>query len=148
MQFKPKTEQELKDELALNLLPKGDYDFEVLDATDTLSKAGNEMIKLKLRVYDKQGKGVIVFDYLLESMAYKFKHFCDTVGLSSQYEAGKVIGEECIGKAGVLEIIIQEDKTGQYGPRNSVKDYVVSVSKHANGQPLAKSDFVDSELPF
>ena len=42
-------------------VPNGDYLVTVIEASETLSKAGDEMIKLKLEV---EGHGVQVFGFL------------------------------------------------------------------------------------
>jgi hypothetical protein len=119
MQFKPKSEDDIKRE---SLAPVGEYDFEVTSAEDKVSKNQSEMIALKLNVY-VDGKPRQMRDWLLESMAYKLRHFCGATGLLPKYEAGTLKAEDCVGRAGRLTVIIKDDP--QYGPQNSIKDYMV-----------------------
>lgn len=138
MQFQAKSEKQIAEE---NLLPEGVYPFEVIGAADKQSKAGNDMIELRLRVFNGERSHQLT-DWIMEKLPSKLFHFCAYSGLSRQYEAGTLSGPDCIGKNGYVSVIIQEDKTGQYPPRNSVKDYV--------RQPEMKKSGVvaDTDVPY
>lgn len=144
MEFEPKTEQEVAEGA---LAPAAEYDFDVLDAEDTVSKSGNPMIKVNIGLYIN---GVVknrVFDYLLPAMEAKLRHFCDTVGLLSQYEAGTLEAADCIGRSGRVKIVIDPAK-GSYPAKNSVKDYVCRAAKPLAAQQ-SEPDVVDEqEIPF
>lgn len=140
MEFKPKTESEIA---ASGLAPKGDYDFDVLNAEDAISQSsGNEMIKIKIGIYIGDSIKHYVYDYLIGSMEAKLRHFCDTVGLLSAYESGSLNAEMCKGRSGRVKIII-DDKDENYPPKNSVKDYIVRAAK-----PLAKQTEEKDDVPF
>jgi hypothetical protein len=145
MEFKPKTEQEVRE---AGLVPAGEYDFDVLDAEDTLSKARNPMIKVNIGLYvDGQVKNR-VFDYLLPAMEAKLRHFCDTVGLLSQYESGRLEAADCVGRSGRAKIGIAPAKDS-YAAKNEVKDYVCRPAKPLGGGVEVKSNNPDdSEIPF
>lgn len=148
MKFTPKTEKEITEE---NLLPEGRYDFEISGAEETLSKKGNEMIKLMVRVYKPDGKFNIVTDYLLESMLYKLLHCCEACDLMAQYESGRLSADDFIGKTGQLKLVVKIDETGNYPDQNSIKDYVVDKNKPITKNPLQEvldeaND--DDEIPF
>ena len=129
MRFVPKSSEEI----ALDsLLPEGVYPFEVLAAVDTLSKAGNEMLKLKLVVFG-DGDVTHVYDYLLEKLAYKLRHFAEATGLLTEYEAGELTADMCLNKEGYCKLAVERQEG--YEPRNTVKDYVVQA-KPAATDPL------------
>lgn len=130
MKFTPKSEDELAREA---LLPAGVYPFEVLSATDALSKSGNEMVKLKLGVFGPNGEQAHVYDYLLEKMAFKLRHFAEATGLLARYEQGELTAFACESQQGYAKIEIEEQ--AGYAPRNVVKDYV----KAPEAQPAAPS---------
>src|SRR5271170_1515658 len=146
MKFTPKTDDELATE---NLLQPGDYDFEISDAEETVSGAGNPMIKMKIKVFDHIGSYRIVFDYLVESMAYKLKHAAKSCGLGEAYDSGELEAYDFINRSGKCKIIIQKDKAGQYPDKNGISDYIVDETKKtvavAAKRPVnktpAKSDF-------
>ena len=137
MNFTPKKDEELN---RFDVFPKGKYDFEVVKAIDETSKAGNSMIKLEIDIYAPNGNKSRVFDYLLESMAFKLKHFCQSVGLHDEYETGNITADVCRNRTGKCSIVVKQDKTGEYPDKNEVRDYC-KIEK--------KVDDINSEdLPF
>lgn len=149
MRFTPKTEQELQ---AMSLVEPGQYPFEVVEALDQVAKSGNEMIKLKLKIWDNAGRERVIFDYVLEAMAFKLRHFCDATGLTQKYEAGELTASDCPGKSGKLDLALEPGKQkpegGYYSDKNSVKDYVKSEGVVAKPVEL-KDDFdTSADLPF
>lgn len=139
MRFTPKSEEEVS-----NLLPEGTYKFIIEDATDKVSKSGNEMIELKLRIQSPQEK--IVFDYLLEVMPYKLRHFCEATGLMHKYESATLMAADCMGKSGECLLII-DDKNISYPAKNAVKDYV-KKSKKGLGAPKSEEKAPALDLEF
>lgn len=150
MKITPKTEEEIK---AMNLISPGIYEFEVFDAVDKISDAGNEMIMLKMLIIDENNRERWIYDNLLDAMAHKVRHFCEATGLLEKYNSELLVANDCIGKKAHLQIIIKKDKKGQYGDNNSVKDYIKSPEiKSSVTRPLPvsekKNDFIDDDLPF
>ena len=139
MQFTPKTEKQIAEE---GLYPEGQYNFEISSAENKVSKIGNDMIELKLRVFDDTGNYRIVNDYLLESMAHKLRHAAYVCGLGDKYDLGALDAFDFVGRTGTLSLKIQKDKTGNYPDKNVVKDYVVpkdattSVDSAVNGDEI------------
>ena len=143
--FKPKTEKEIEEEM---IFPAGDYDFDVLTAEDTVSKSsGNSMIKIKLGVY--VGSQIRrIDDYLLPAMSAKLRHFCDTTGLLSKYEAGTLEAADCLGRAGRVKIAVDPAKEA-YPAKNVVKDYVCRPAKPLSEKKESKVGFGEGEdAPF
>src|ERR1700739_2856565 len=126
MRVEPKTETEVA---AAGLFAKGKYPFEVLEAAEGQSKAGNDMIEMKVAIYDGDKKRN-VFDYLvsMDSMAYKIRHFADAVGMLKDYEAGNLDADKLIGCSGECLVDIDPEKNG-YPAKNVIKDYVKSSDK-------------------
>lgn len=151
MIFNPKTEKEIQE---LNLLKEGIYNFEVIKAEHSPSqKTGKDQIKLTLKVFGPD-KVYIISDWLNESMLYKLKHFCDTQGLSENYNMGSLEPHDCENKQGKVKIIIQQERTvgdRTYPTQNSVRDYIKDDAKSDKVAPSLKkelNDFVDDDLPF
>lgn len=152
MKFPPKTKEELA---VMNLIAAGRYPFEIIAAKDTFSKSGNEMIAITLKIWDANNHERIVFDYLLEAMSFKLRHFAEATGLLEKYESGVLLASHCLGKSGYLDLIVQKDKTGQYPDKNAVKDYVTpdEHSKPAPNYPTTKpldqeNPPFDDDIPF
>lgn len=156
MKFEPKTEEQIVSE---SLLAAGIYDIEVRDAVDKTSKAGNDMVHLKLSVFDEDGNSVFVDDYLLESMPLKLRRAAYALGLGGEYESGELAAYDFKGKAGKAKIGIQkgkakEDGSGEFYPdKNGVLDYIVGESPKGIA-PARKSPsqvvapIEDDEIPF
>jgi Protein of unknown function (DUF669) len=157
MRFDPQTDEQLA---TMDLMEEGIYPCEVVTASDKVSRSGNEMIELKLRVWDQRGRERLIFDYLLPQMAKKLKHFAVAAGLADKYEMGTISSEDCVGKQMSVEISIQAGKqkpdgSGDYPPKNSVKDYSASSSSGVDVKPRAAEPvselnppFDDSDIPF
>lgn len=135
MKFSPMTEDELA---RASLLEPGVYPFEVIAASEELSKAGNEMIKVKINVFGPDGQQAHIFDYLMEKLQYKLRHFCEATGLLQKYEAGTLSEVDCEGKSGWVKIKV-EPANGQYQAKNSVQDYVKPADAPA-ASPTAPLD--------
>lgn len=149
--FTPATEEELKRE---KLLPEGIYPFDVVSSEHLMSKSGNNMIKINLKIWDDSGNTYFIWDYLLENiMKFKLKHFCDSVRLADKYLLGRISADDCLGRSGYVEIIIDKEKPnpngGMYPAKNVVKDYVFNKPepKPINTASIL-DDFKDDDVPF
>jgi hypothetical protein len=146
MRFAPKTDAELADAA----FAPGTYDFEVAEAEDTVSKAGNEMISVKLRIFNKAGGHIHVFDWLLEAMAFKLKHATEAMGLADAYRRGELEAHQMIGRAG--RVICVAGDNGYL----KVKDYEVAkgggvparAGTGTRASTAATKDDLDDSIPF
>jgi hypothetical protein len=121
--FQPKTEKELASE---NLLPVGEYDFEVLGAANkTSQRTGAQMIELKVGVYLPTGAVRFVNDNLVfvDKAIFKISQFCKCTGLYERYKAGQLDAEDCKGRSGKLKLGIEPE--GEYPAKNKVSSYVI-----------------------
>lgn len=157
MQFNSRSREELARE---SLTPPGEYDFEIISAEETTSKKGNEMIKLKLRVFVENGE-IHVYDYLVAGMEYKLANFCDAIGRSDDYDDGEINADNLVGCAGKLKLVIEEaekDKdTGEvkWPAKNAVKTYIAGkkgqekmAERRVKTAPTAAVKTDDEEIPF
>lgn len=152
--FQPKTEEEI---LLEKLLPSGEYNFEVIEAydkdpngNDLVSKNGNEMIKIKLAIFNQNNSVTRLFDYLVNShnFSLKIKHFCESIGLHELYRSGNLSDvNKFIGKSGKLKIIIRTDKTGQYQPQNAIADYI-PIKEGETKKEITNKQMIDDDFPF
>jgi hypothetical protein len=143
--FTPLSEEELNKRD--DLLEEGIYDFEVLSSEHQISEAGNPMSKLTLNVWDKEGRCVPIFDYLVFSQTKlclrKIRHFCHAVGIIDDYEKGE-LRENFKSLSGKVLVGVQAPKPkggGSYYPeKNVVIDYIIkdnsSPKKEDSGAPF------------
>lgn len=150
MRVTPKTASEVAE---AGLLPAGIYDCEVVSAEETVSRNGNEMIKLRVRVFTEDGNSRTIFDYLLDSVAYKVRHAAESFGLMEAYDDGELSAADLEGRTGRCKVRIDPAKDG-YEAKNSIQDYVVSVDAIAKRveKTVAAAQTVtadmDDEIPF
>lgn len=153
MKFDPKTDQQLQQLEEENLLPAGVYDFEVLSAEDTHSSKGNEMAVVKLQISSPDGRERTVIDYLVstDAMAFKIKHFAESVGLMGEYQSGELAAEDMKGCVGQCKIIITPAK-GEYRAKNTVADYVKKSGANSGSKPIGDPrpapPPLDDDIPF
>ena len=102
------------------VFPKDEYEFKVVWAREKISKKNNEMIEIVLHVYNND-KTIKVYDYLLEAMAFKIQHFCETTGLENAYADGILTAKMCVGRTG--RCLIKVETSGKYKDKNVVEDY-------------------------
>ena len=143
MKFEPKTEEEIN---TFSLCPEGEFSFEVLKAEEKMSKKGNPMIELILKIWDDNGEIHTVYDYLMEAIVYKLKHFCDSTGLKEKYDNGELTDFDCELKTGKVKIIHQKDRNDSSKVRASVKDYIVDSSEVKESPK--ESSIEDDDVPF
>ena len=147
MRITPQTESAVMD---AGLLPAGQYSFTVQSAEEKTSKAGHPMIVAKLEVYDGDGKARTITDYLMESVAYKLRHFAYAVGLGTRYEAGELGAAEMVGLSGRCVLRIEPAKDG-FNAKNSVKDYCKpdadTASAPAPSRPSAPATAPSTDEP-
>lgn len=142
MKFTPKSNEQLEKEAAeRGPFRPGIYDFEFTDATDDISKAGNDMLVVTLKVYNDQGETRKVKDWLLGAMAHKLKHACETCGLGPQYERGEVESFDFLNRSGKVKLGVKDNF-------NNVVDYVVQGNTPTK-RPVANKQVDDSDaIPF
>ncbi len=148
MKFTPKTEKEIAEE---GLIPAGTIcDFEVLEAEEKTSKAGNPMVALQLKVWRPNGQTTLVRDWLLLDQMWKLHAFCASVGKLADYEAGEIDAFELKGCTGRAKIGIKP-ATDQYAAGNSIAGYIKAETAAAPPPKAAarvtgKADA--DEIPF
>jgi hypothetical protein len=146
--FPPKSEREIIEE---SLIPDGtECDFEVIEAKDTVSKKGNDMIALTLRVFRDDGRTSQLRDWLLPSIPMKLLRFCEATGLKDKYDSGSLAAADCAGRAGKLVVGVQKDKTGEYPDQNSIKSYRAPAEGDAPANLIISEEkkFAEADIPF
>lgn len=103
MRYNPRTTDDDQPTDSKAIAP-GVYSFEIVEAVESISQAGNEMIKLTLIIQtDSITKKVRVYDWLVNTPGglWKVKMFCREVGLD--FEAGELTPVACMHKTGTAE---------------------------------------------
>jgi len=151
MRFNPATEEELQTQA---LAPEGIYSYEIIQAKEGVSNAGNDKIDLTIKIWNDAGNNGLVFSNL--SLLKLLKHFCDVNHMQDQYNSGELTDSMCKGKSGGRVMIgidpekQKPDGSGVYKAKNIVKDYITAPhSSTMKPLPEVKKDFDDcTDIPF
>ena len=143
MKFRPQTEEEAA-AAERRTLPAGIYDAEVLEVVETRSKAGNDMLKLKLGVFRPNGGQDWVYDYITDT-SYRLGQLMTACDMSEQYLKGEVDADEILGKCFKVTLKIDPAR-GEYSERNSVGRYGTSTPKPAAPSPASTE--ADDDFDF
>ena len=110
----------------------GDYEVEVIDAIETVSKTGHEMIELKL----KTTAGSILYDFLvfIPNAFWKIDSFRAATGEAVTPEDDvEITGDDLIGRTGNARLIVEEYKGKK---RNKVAAW---LTPRAGAKPAPKA---------
>ncbi len=122
----------------------GDYTLEVINATETVSKKGSDMIELKLKVMPDEA---VFFDHLVfvENAYWKIDAFRAAIGeIVLPDEEVDIHADDFIGKQGRARLAVEEYNGRK---RNTVAAWLVPVAKPATSTVTKKGDD-DDDLPF
>lgn len=132
MRFTPKSEQQLAEE---NMLPAGTIcDFEVVDAENATSKAGNDMIKLRIKAWAPDGSVKMLDDYLVSNVLFKVLGFAKATGKRDIYDSGDFQAGDCLNATGRLKIGVQP-ASGDFAAKNTVAGYIDPNAKTRDAPP-------------
>jgi GTPase SAR1 family protein len=161
MRYKRYSEEELKE---LALIPDGIYQFETMEVHETdkyhnplRDKNGYDMAKLKLKIWDKNGRERFVFTNLFGdgNMSFRTRHYADSIGKIQQYEDETFEIRETLGDSGYCQIItrkggIKNIITGEkWNDSNDVKDFIKLEDQKQYHNPKTESDMCsfDDDIP-
>jgi hypothetical protein len=111
-----------------NLLPEGEYEFEVIRANEATSANGNDMIVLRLRA-GSNGTSKVVTDYIVSKQIRKVRVVARACGLLDLFDSGEILAEHFLGRKGYVRLAIEKSRNPQYPDRNVVDRYVVRRTK-------------------
>ena len=138
MQFDP---SEFTAKKTYKLLEPGKYQFRIDDATETYSKKGNPMFKIKFHIFNEAGDKGNIYDYLLNNNVKRIKSLCEAIGEEDKFNAGKLECDDLIKKYGQCEIDIEKGKNG-YSDSNQIKFYYKQLIKPQKQESFFPEDEV------
>ena len=115
----------------------GDHEVEVVDAIETISKGGHEMIELKL----KTSAGSYLYDFLvfIPTAFWKIDAFRAATGEAVTPEQDvEIVADDLIGRTGKARLTVEEYNGKK---RNKVAAWLVGPAKPVSKpQPARRSD--------
>ena len=111
--------------------PAGDYEIEVLNAEESVSKAGNDQIELKLKALPD---GAVFFDHLVftESSFWKIDAFRAAIGEKVMPDQDvEIHADDLIGRKGRARLTIEEYNGRK---RNKIAAWLLPTPAAANAK--------------
>lgn len=103
-------------------LPESQY-FARLDTCELMqSSTGKPMLKMTWVVIDGEFEGRKLFDYVVLTVDWKVKQYCNMAGI----ESGSQLDTKDFEGIEALINVIQEERTDGKGISNRIKDFTVS----------------------
>lgn len=109
----------------------GDYTVEIINAIETISKQGNELIELKLRVAPS---GALLFDNLVftANAFWKIDAFRASTGeVVTPNEDVEIVADDLIGRIGRARLVVEEFKGRK---RNKVAAWLLPEAQGKGGK--------------
>jgi hypothetical protein len=127
----------------------GDHPVEVIDAVESLSRSGHEMIELKLRT----SAGSYLYDFLvfIPSAFWKIDSFRAATGEAVTPEDDvEIVADDLIGRTGTARLIVEEYNGKK---RNKVAAWLAAKAGRMPAMPTAKpatqpKSIEDDDIPF
>jgi hypothetical protein len=125
----------------------GDYQVEILDAVETVSKGGHEMIELKLRTE----AGSYLYDFLvfIQTAFWKIDAFRAATGEQvTPDEDVEITGDDLIGRTGTARLTVEEYNGKK---RNKVAAWLApkpGEKPAAKSAPKSQRSASDDNIPF
>lgn len=139
------TQSEVSESITFEALEAGRYPFEVIEATEGLSKAGNDKIELKMKVI---GMSNHVWDNLVfvPKASWKIDQFLAATGHTLTPGEEVEVQEDALeGLKGVFEVEVEEGMNGK--PRNTVARYVLPKDYDAADTACMKHELSKASAP-
>jgi len=134
MQFDASTVEDTNDDFSP--VPAGTYQFVIVDAQETTSKAGNNMLKVELDITGPKHAKRKIWDYIVESAGWKLKMLVESVGMTTFSHESELVGKE-------LTATIEID--GEY---NRITRYLKPGSAAKPTQDAPQADTMSDAIPF
>lgn len=143
--------------------PKGWYAANVKypgsEPTVTVRKSKSElnMFVVDFEVFNTEGALKNIRSYVMAEgkAAWQLRSAAEALGLLEAYRAGTLAADDLVGKSCWVKLDIEEDPTGQYEPKNVIRDYsdkpkgsaTASPSQSVTASASARAD-LDDDIPF
>lgn len=130
------------------MLEAGEYTARITDATESQSKAGNDMLVIRLLVDGHESRTYTMTDYIVADNP-RLPNLLRAAGMPND-EGAHVNPYALIGKVVRIETFIQPAK-GEYGPKAVVKAYSAlptQSSAPTPPPPATEAKKPEEDLPF
>lgn len=136
-------------------LKEGPASFKILEVEDSdkngyplVSKAGNEMIKLKISLIDQHNNRGNVYEYIVSNLAWKVHQLLASINMQHLYTPQGFNPRMLVGAQGMCEVKIQA-RPG-FDPEPKVAKFLPFDAQRAaeNHNQATQYEPLDDQIPF
>lgn len=125
-----------------NLLAEDEGDWQIIEGKDTQRKRDNaDMMVLKIKGWDKNGKEGIIFAYVSEP--WQLKRICESADKIDLFNKNEISAADMVGWTGRGVFKSEVDQTGQYEDKTIISKWI----KH-DGSAGRKQEATEEKPPF
>lgn len=135
-----------------DLIPAGTYSCHIFDLTEKQSTAGNDMLKVVLKISKGELKGRQIFTNLtfVESAMFKIREFLIAAGAEIPKKAVNIDFSKTVGKE--IKVIVYHRKNKDDETYSDVKKFLPLnaelAGSDASGQPSGEKTIDEDDVPF
>ena len=137
------------------VIVEGEADFTIERVEEKVSKRGNDMFEIQLKVWDKNGTDGSVRDYIVSTAEWKIHQLCDAINEPSLYKSGEIKPDLLEGKSGRCAIILDKTDRGEYPKVKMYLSYVdpmkrieTMIKKPDENKASLPNFDEDGDIPF
>lgn len=122
-------------------LQEGEAKYLVINSEECVSKSGNEMLKIKLKITQENNGSSHIYDYLVsaDNCVWKISSFCKSSSNEGIYKEGSLTPEKIKGWEGLC--ILKKETSEDYGDQIKISHYIEEANK-------TNEQIKDDDLPF
>jgi len=137
---------DVKDAVNPFVFPAGEYDAELLECQEKVSKADNPMYELKWRIFGDNGQNMQLTSYIaFPKMTFQLKRLAQARGKLKEFEKNKFNPADFIGSSVRLVLKVEKPKVTGLDEKNAVAGYLPIDGEKPK---LPDNPVVDSDIPF
>jgi len=123
--------------------PVGEYEAEVIEADQMVSKAGNDMIRLNLVVTNDKGGTTRIYDYIvIPNTLFKLKSICRCLSI----EFDGTLDEQILVDQRMKVKVGIEKGDDKYPAKNRIDRYIDGIG--SNSTPVETPTIPKDDIPF
>lgn len=142
-----------------NVWPKGVYPCTVAKCEEGASKkSGDPFFKCEVQIFNDAGNYRTVTSYIMGAgkAAWQLRSAAEAFNVLEKYRAGELTTHDIEGKNAYAKVGVEEDESGQYGPKNIIREFTAKPPKSKatdgasapSGHPVNDEPPLDDSIPF
>lgn len=141
-----------------NVWPKGVYPCTVVKCEEGVGKnSGSPFFKCETHIFNENGNFRTVTTYVMAGgkAGWQIRSAAEAFNVLDQYRAGELATHDLEGRSAFAKVGIEEDESGQYEPKNIIREFTNKAPKSKEPSATPPSDhpvntvpMINDDIPF